>query len=72
LACDYLAFLLVKSIWQKFFSSALFMVDFVGFQNRLNFFGQGFGRKGFHFVSKSLNQFRFGLRKLAFSYLAFW
>jgi len=48
------------------------MVDFVGFQNRLNFFGQGFGRKGFHFVSKSLNQFRFGLRKLAFSYLAFW
>jgi len=27
---------------------------------------------GFHLVSKSLNQFRFGLFKLAFGYLAFW
>jgi hypothetical protein len=57
---------------KSFFSSAVFVVGFVGSQNRLNFFGQGFGRKGFHFVSKSLNQFRFSLRKLALGYLAFW
>jgi hypothetical protein len=71
-ACDYLAFLLVKSIWQKFFSSALFVVDFVGSQNRRIFFGKGFGKSSLQLVSKSLNQFRFGLSKLAFSYLAFW
>jgi len=47
-ACDYLAFLLVKSTWQKFFSSALFVVSFIGSgtapcgQNRLNFLGKGF------------------------------
>jgi hypothetical protein len=72
LACDYLAFLLVKSIWQKFFSSALFVVDFVGSQNRRIFFGKGFGKSSLQLVSKSLNQFRFGLSKLAFGYLAFW
>ena len=70
-ACDYLAFLLVKSIWQKFFSSALFVVDFVGSQNRRIFFGKGFGKSSLQLVSKSLNQFRFGLSKLAFGYLVF-
>jgi len=72
LACDYLVFLLVKSIWQKFFSSALFVVDFVSSQNRRIFFGKGFGKSSLQLVSKSLNQFRFGLSKLAFGYLAFW
>ena len=72
LACDYLAYLSVKSVWQKFFSSALFVVDYVGSQNRHIFFGKGFGKSSLQLVSKSLNQFRFCLSKLAFGYLAFW
>ncbi len=58
---------MVKSLWHKFFSSALFVVGFVGsqnrlgsvceisslaksgFQNRLDFFGKGFGK--FYFGS---------------------
>jgi len=55
-----LAFLVVKSIWQKFFSSALFVVDFVGSQNRRIFFGKGFGKSSLQLVSKSLSQFCFG------------
>jgi hypothetical protein len=67
-----LAFLLVKSLWQKFFSSVLFVVGFVGSQNQRIFFGKSFGKSSLQLVSKSLNQFRFGLSKLAFGYLAFW
>jgi len=72
LACDYLAGLSVKSVWHRFFSSALFVVGCVGFQNWLDFFGKGFGKSSFHLVSKSLSQFRFVRSKLAFAYLAFW
>ena len=41
-ACDYLAFLLVKSFWQKFFFLAVFVFGFVGFQNYLVCFGLWF------------------------------
>jgi hypothetical protein len=41
---------LVKSVWQKFFSLALFVVGFVGSQNRLNFFGKSFGKFWFGFL----------------------
>ncbi len=34
--------------------------------NRLHFFGAGFGKLLFQFVSESLNQFRFGWSKWAF------
>jgi hypothetical protein len=46
--------------------------DFVGSQNQRIFFGKGFGKSSLQLVSKSLNQFRFGLSKLAFGYLVFW
>jgi len=65
-ACDYLAFLLVKSIWQRFFSSALFVVDFVGSQNRRIFFGKGFGKSSLQLVSKSLNLISFWSVKVGF------
>ena len=42
LASDYLASLLVKSVWRRFFSSVLFVVGFLGFLNWLHFFGQSF------------------------------
>ncbi len=35
IACDYSAQLLVKSFWGRYFSSAIFLVNFVGFLNRL-------------------------------------
>jgi hypothetical protein len=64
-ACDSSAQFLVKSIWRKFFSSALFVVDFVGSQNRLGFVGKvsGFGKSGFqdqaNFFGKSFGQVYF-------------
>jgi len=41
-ACGYLASLSVKSLWHKFFPSAVFMVGFVGSQKQRNFFGRRF------------------------------
>ncbi len=48
-ACNYLASLLVKSVWRRFFSSALFVVGFAGFLNRLNFVSKvsGLVKSGF-------------------------
>jgi hypothetical protein len=48
-ACNYLASLLVKSVWRRFFSSAIFLVGFAGFLNRLNFVSKvsGLVKSGF-------------------------
>jgi hypothetical protein len=43
---------LVKSVWQKFFSSAVFVVGFVGSQNRLHFLGKSFGKFCFGFLAR--------------------
>ena len=61
MACDYSASLSVKSRWRRFFSSALFVLGFVGFQNWLIFLVKGLGKKnGFHLVSNCFKQVCFG------------
>jgi len=65
-ACNYSAYFLVKSIWRKFFSSALFLVNFAGFLNRLGFVGKtsSLVKSGFqnwvNFFCKSFGKFCFG------------
>jgi hypothetical protein len=66
LACDYLAFLLVKSIWQKFFSSALFVVGFVGSQNWLVSCGLRFDKLCFSFGRQVFDSVCFGSVKVGF------
>ncbi len=73
IACDYSGSLSVKSRWRRFFSLAMFTFGLCRFSKLVSFLRSiVLVNRGFHLVSRSLNQFRFGWANLAFGYLAFW
>ena len=66
MASDYLAFLSVKSVWRRFFSSALFVVGFVGFLNWFNSSLNRFGKLCFSFGQQVFKSISFWSVKVGF------
>jgi len=59
IACDYSGSLSVKSRWRRFFSLAMFTFGLCRFSKLVSFLRSiVLVNRGFHLVSRSLNQFR--------------